>query len=200
MLISAVLCSSGTTIAYIASLLNSTEALSESIVMFCSESFGRFLSNLFTISHRFRRSMTLINNRAVTKYLSLLTAELVERAGQTERSNYCSLRQVPRIDRKRPFNHERFVSGERATLRFSYVSTSDAFYSTSKFFVPCPFHDWTVTHICRYWRWAAITSDLWSNINTPRPELMSYFESIGSLSFGGVRPSSPDTAKSPSVV
>ena len=68
---------------------------------------------------------------------------------------------------------------------FSYVSASDTVSSASGFLVPRPFRDWAaVTHVCRYWREAAVaSSNLWSNINTPRPELMELF-----LSRSGAHP------------
>ena len=68
---------------------------------------------------------------------------------------------------------------------FSHVSAPNTSYAASGFAVPHPFCKWAVvTHVCRYWRAAAVSSpNLWSKIDTPRPELMELF-----LSRSGARP------------
>jgi hypothetical protein len=115
--------------------------------------------------------MTPIDSKAATNYLSLLTVDLAEGGGQAERSSCFQ-------DQETPFSRERFVSGEQASLvppemlseNFSCISASDAFYFTSRFFIPCPFRDWAAVPTP-----VATPPGLWSDVAPHDSKSWCYF-------------------------
>ena len=74
---------------------------------------------------------------------------------------------------------------ETLSLIFSYVFAPMSMAAATGFDIPFPFRQWeAVTHVCRYWREAAIASPtIWSKIETSQPNLIQLF-----LSWSGAHP------------